>query len=65
MSSIPQTTKAIVVRESADTSEETYHGAVLEIRPLSKLKEGEILVKMGAVAFNHRDVDLCTLGDAS
>ncbi|ESK90854.1 zinc-containing alcohol dehydrogenase superfamily protein [Moniliophthora roreri MCA 2997] len=56
MSSIPQTTKAIVVQKGVDTSGETYHGAVLESRPLSKLKEGEIMVKMGAVAFNHRDV---------
>ncbi|KAF5364632.1 hypothetical protein D9758_005598 [Tetrapyrgos nigripes] len=57
MQKSPQSTKAIVVRKSeTPKGPQLYHGAVLESRPLPTLKPGEVLVKMGAVAFNHRDV---------
>ncbi|KAK7043234.1 hypothetical protein VNI00_008588 [Paramarasmius palmivorus] len=57
MSTTPRATRAIVVQKREGTSSgETYHGAVLETRPIPSLEDGEILVKMGAVAFNHRDI---------
>ncbi|THU80563.1 NAD-P-binding protein [Dendrothele bispora CBS 962.96] len=57
MQNIPQLTKAIIVQKStAPRGQPVYHDAVLESRPIPALKSGEILVKMGAVAFNHRDV---------
>ena len=46
-------------KREGTSSGETYHGAVLETRPIPSLEDGEILVKMGAVAFNHRDVGGC------
>ncbi len=33
-----------------------YHDALLEEKLLPVLKTGQLLVKMNAVAFNHRDV---------
>ncbi|KAJ3963881.1 NAD(P)-binding protein [Lentinula raphanica] len=56
-SHVPSTTKAIVVRTSTAKSTQGYvNDASLEEIPLRQLKPGEILVKMHAVAFNHRDV---------
>ncbi|KAE9408346.1 NAD(P)-binding protein [Gymnopus androsaceus JB14] len=53
----PSTTKAVVVRKSNGKSNSGYvNDATLETLPLPQLKSGEILVKMHAVAFNHRDV---------
>ncbi|KAJ4480089.1 NAD-P-binding protein [Lentinula aciculospora] len=54
---VPSTTTAVVVRKSNGESSKGYvYDAVLEHMPLRKLNSGEILVKMRAVAFNHRDV---------
>ncbi|KAG7098313.1 hypothetical protein E1B28_000274 [Marasmius oreades] len=52
----PQVTKAVVVRKSTGSPPKLIYDAVLETRPLRQLEEGEVLVKVGAVAFNHRDV---------
>lgn len=56
----PETTKVITLKRSISTlgSGPVYHDAVLETRPIPQLKDGEILVRMGAVGFNHRDVSL-------
>ncbi|KAF9257984.1 NAD(P)-binding protein [Marasmius fiardii PR-910] len=56
VSVIPQATKAVVVRKGTKSSSNLVHDAVLESRPLRQLEDGEVLVKIGAVAFNHRDV---------
>lgn len=58
----PSTTKAVVVRKSNGKSNSGYvNNATLETLPLPQLKSGEILVKMHAVAFNHRDVRTGTI----
>ncbi|GLB34498.1 putative zinc-binding dehydrogenase [Lyophyllum shimeji] len=49
-------TKALTVGKSPAQRKPLYHDAVLTERPLPLLKEGEILVRIGAAAFNHRDV---------
>ncbi|KAJ3862465.1 NAD(P)-binding protein [Lentinula novae-zelandiae] len=50
-------TKALVVRKANAKSNEGYvNDVVLEEIPLRQLNPGEILVKIHAVAFNHRDV---------
>jgi hypothetical protein len=51
---IPESTRALVIKKSE--AKPVYHDAVVETRPLQQLTKGEILVKMGAVSFNHRDV---------
>lgn len=46
----------LVVKKSPSERKPVYHDAVLERHPISALQEGQILVKMGAVAFNRKDV---------
>lgn len=53
---IPRTTKALVVQKASQQGSTLYHDAVLQDRPIPALTSGQVLVKMGAVAFNHRDV---------
>lgn len=53
---IPKFTKALTIKPAATTLKHVYHEAVLEERPLPPLKKGEVLVRIGAAAFNHRDV---------
>ncbi|KAI1788391.1 NAD(P)-binding protein [Ganoderma leucocontextum] len=49
---IPKTTKALVLRKSNSA----LHDAVVEDRPLPQLKPGQIIVRIHAAAFNHRDL---------
>ncbi|KAJ7038785.1 hypothetical protein C8F04DRAFT_1088487 [Mycena alexandri] len=53
---LPRTTKALVIRKSPPGRSPLFHDAVVQDQPIPALKPGEILVKMGAVAFNHRDL---------
>ncbi|KAI0957910.1 hypothetical protein AcW1_006149 [Taiwanofungus camphoratus] len=53
---IPRTTKALVVQKASQQGSTLYHDAVLQDRPIPALTSGQVLVKMGAVAFNHRDL---------
>ncbi|KAG1827428.1 uncharacterized protein BJ212DRAFT_1565534 [Suillus subaureus] len=53
---IPESTRALVIKKCSAEAKPIYHDAVLETRPLQQLKQGEVLVKMGAVSFNHRDL---------
>ncbi|KAH8813444.1 NAD(P)-binding protein [Flagelloscypha sp. PMI_526] len=55
MTSIPKSTKALVLRTVPDRKP-LFHDAVIEDKPIEPLQEGEILVKVNAVAFNHRDL---------
>ncbi|KAG2145067.1 hypothetical protein BD769DRAFT_1419676 [Suillus cothurnatus] len=55
-SRIPESTRALVIKKCSAEAKPVYHDAVLETRPLQQLKPGEVLVKMGAVSFNHRDL---------
>ncbi|KAG2106766.1 uncharacterized protein F5147DRAFT_746199 [Suillus discolor] len=52
----PESTRALVIKKCSAEATPVYHHAVLETRPLQQLKQGEVLVKMGAVSFNHRDL---------
>ncbi|KAF9014298.1 hypothetical protein BDQ17DRAFT_1342466 [Cyathus striatus] len=54
--SYPKHTRAITLRESSRAQKPVYHDAVLEKHPIPTLKPGEVLVKIKAAAFNHRDV---------
>ncbi|KAF7341175.1 PKS-ER domain-containing protein [Mycena venus] len=53
---LPRTTNALVLRKSPPGRTPLFHDAVVQEQPVPQLKPGEILVKMGAVAFNHRDL---------
>lgn len=57
----PTTTKALVLEKSAEDKSPIYHDARIVERPIPPLKGSEILVRMEAVAFNHRDVGIHTL----
>ncbi|KAI6129602.1 hypothetical protein EV401DRAFT_751750 [Pisolithus croceorrhizus] len=57
MTSLPETTRALVVKQSPPERNPLYHDAVIEERAIpTPLKEGQVVVKMGAVAFNRRDL---------
>lgn len=47
---------AIVLKKTAKPQKPWLHDIVLETRPVPKLRPGQILVRMNAVALNHRDV---------
>ncbi|CCM00486.1 uncharacterized protein FIBRA_02520 [Fibroporia radiculosa] len=51
-----RSTQAIVVQKSPPGRNPLYHDAVMEDKPLPALGTGQILVKIGAAGFNHRDV---------
>ncbi|KAM6500156.1 hypothetical protein JOM56_003170 [Amanita muscaria] len=54
--SVPHKTTAIVLQQSSPARNPVYHDAVLTTRPIPALKEGDILVKMTAASFNHREL---------
>lgn len=56
---LPTHTRALVVRKADSTGSKKPlypNAAVLETHPIPKLQKGQVLVKMNAVSFNHRDV---------
>ncbi|KAJ7147790.1 hypothetical protein C8R43DRAFT_889419 [Mycena crocata] len=53
---IPRTTKALILQKSPPARKPLFHDAVVQEQLIPALKSGELLVKMGAVAFNHRDL---------
>lgn len=55
---LPKETRALVLKKSPVERKPVYHDAVIEKRPIPTLQKGQVLLKMGAVAFNHRDVSL-------
>lgn len=60
---VPKSTKALVLRKSTTDKKPVYHDAVLVDKALPALEEGQILVHIRAVAFNHRDV--CTFQETA
>ena len=56
---VPQRCKAIVLRKAENQSGPYKFDAVLEKTDVRPLKDGEVLVKIDAAGFNHRDVSLC------
>ncbi|KAF8151082.1 hypothetical protein K438DRAFT_1688264 [Mycena galopus ATCC 62051] len=55
-SKFPRATKALVLRQSPPERKPLFHDAVVQEQAIPPLKPGEILVKIGAAAFNHRDL---------
>lgn len=53
---IPQCCKAIVLRKVVDQKGPYKFDAVLEERDIPSLEDGQILVKIEAAGFNHREV---------
>ena len=53
---LPKYTKALTLQESTIPRKPPYHDAVLSLLPISSPKPGEVVVKLGAVGFNHKDV---------
>ncbi|KAI6029585.1 chaperonin 10-like protein, partial [Pisolithus microcarpus] len=50
-------TRALVVKQSPPERNPLYHDAAIEERAIpTPLKEGQVVVKMGAVAFNRKDL---------
>jgi len=59
-SNIPQRSRAIVPRKAEDQSGLYKFDAVLEERDIPPLKDGQVLVKIEAAGFNHREVSYDT-----
>ncbi|KAF8177240.1 chaperonin 10-like protein [Pholiota molesta] len=53
---LPATTRALVVQESKVPRKPLYHDAALVELPLAQPQPGEVVVKIAAVGFNHKDV---------
>ncbi|KDR73817.1 hypothetical protein GALMADRAFT_251643 [Galerina marginata CBS 339.88] len=56
MSKLPTSTKALIIREADASRDPLYHDATIVERPLSPPEPGQVVVKIGAVGFNHKDV---------
>jgi len=56
---VPQRFKAIVLRKAADQSGPYRFDAVLEERNFQPLRDGQVLVKIEAAGFNHKEASLC------
>ncbi|KZT52258.1 NAD(P)-binding protein [Calocera cornea HHB12733] len=58
MTDQPKTTRCLVLKEAKHIQKDApvYHDVVMEQREVPSLKQGEVLVRISAVAFNHRDV---------
>ena len=58
MASYPKETRCLVLKRTTSSPSEYYFDPVLETRPVPALKDGEVLVRLGAAALNHRDVHM-------
>lgn len=56
LSKAPRRCRAIVLREAADRRARYKFDAVLEERAIPSLKDGQVLVRVEAAGFNHREV---------
>ena len=61
--SLPTHTKKLIVKEADVPSKPVFHDAALVSQPLAEPKQGEVVVKIAAAAFNHKDVRLTTVQD--
>ena len=48
--------RALILKRGPLERKPVYHDALLDDKPIPALKRGEVLVKIGAAAYNHRDV---------
>ncbi|KAF9651499.1 NAD(P)-binding protein [Thelephora ganbajun] len=56
LNKVPQRCKVIVLRKAVDQTGPYKFDAVLEERDVPSLKDGQVLVKIEAAGFNHREV---------
>ncbi|KAF8327217.1 uncharacterized protein EI90DRAFT_3225625 [Cantharellus anzutake] len=56
MALYPRETRSLVLKKKTTPSFGYHFDAVLETRPVPALKDGEVLVRIGAVSLNHRDL---------
>ena len=56
MFTLPTYIKALIIQKATVPNKPTYD-AVLTNQPISPPKPGEVVVKLGAVGFNHKDVN--------
>ncbi|KAL1707146.1 hypothetical protein EV121DRAFT_278204 [Schizophyllum commune] len=55
---IPRTTRSVIIQKQASAKKPVYHDAVIVEREIPALQRGEVLVRMLAAAYNHREVSL-------
>ncbi|TFK67103.1 NAD(P)-binding protein [Pluteus cervinus] len=53
---LPTTTQAIILQASSSNRKPVYNDTQVVNKPLPALKPGELLVRINAAAFNHRDL---------
>lgn len=53
---LPKSIRALTLKRAPPERKPVYHDALLEEKPMPVLRRGQVLVKIGAVSFNHRDV---------
>ena len=58
LTKVPKRSKAIVLRKAEAQSGQYKFDAVLEDRDIPPLEDGQVLVKIEAAGFNHREVSL-------
>ncbi|KAI4522123.1 NAD(P)-binding protein [Schizophyllum commune Loenen D] len=52
---IPRTTRSVVIQKQASAKKPVYHDAVIVEKEIPALQRGEVLVRMSAAAYNHRE----------
>lgn len=55
---LPTRTRALVVQAALEPRKPLYHDAALVEKPLPAPQAGQVVVKIGAAGFNHKDVDI-------
>ena len=58
---IPKVSKHVILKKGPAERKPVYHDIAVEEKPIPALKEGYILVKMTACAYNHREVRSSTV----
>jgi NADPH:quinone reductase-like Zn-dependent oxidoreductase len=54
-----QSMRALILRKvPAAAGQSVYHDAIVQTVPVPEIGEGQVLVKVSAAAFNHRDVSI-------
>ncbi|CAA7271074.1 unnamed protein product [Cyclocybe aegerita] len=56
MAKIPSHTRTFTIQKAKSPKKPVYHDAILTEQPIQHPEDGQVLVKMGAVAFNHKDL---------
>ena len=62
---IPRTTRSVIIQKQASAKKPMYHDAVIAEREIPALQRGEVLVRMSAAAYNHREVSFSAMSSNS